>query len=104
MFGRTRLQRHRYSVSGVCVLTWFCINFVNCGFLISKWQGTASSWQGLGPAWPALGYATVIVHRWIWDTHACLNYAAVSALSLDHDFHEEENLGKIAVNLITIFF
>ena len=32
--------------------------FIDCGFLISKWQGTASSWQGLGPAWPALGYAT----------------------------------------------
>ena len=31
----------------------------NCGFLISKWQGTANSWQGLGPAWPALSYATV---------------------------------------------
>ena len=25
-------------------------------------------------------------------------------VSLDHDYHEEEKLGKIAVNLITIFF
>ena len=35
--------------------------------------------------------------------HADL-FAAVSAISLDHDFHEEEKLDKIAVNLITIFF
>ena len=32
-------------------------------------------------------------------------YSAVSALSLDHDFHAKEvKLGKIAVNLITIFY
>ena len=34
--------------------------------------------------------------------HRCA--APVSALFLDHDFHEEEKLGKIAVILITIFF
>ena len=28
----------------------------------------------------------------------------ISALSLNHDFHEEEKLGKMAVNFITIFF
>ena len=33
--------------------------YIDCGFLMSKWQGTASSWQGLGPDWPALGYTTV---------------------------------------------
>ena len=32
--------------------------FIDCGFLISKWQGTASSWQGLGPARLTVGYAT----------------------------------------------
>ena len=47
-----------YSVRGVCVLTLFIID---CGFLISKWQGTASSWQALGPAWPALSYVTGIL-------------------------------------------
>ena len=36
--------------------------------------------------------------------YACLCYAAVSALSLGHEFHEEEKLGKIVINLIIIFF
>ena len=36
--------------------------------------------------------------------YADLTYVAISALSLHHDFHEEEKLGKFAVNLITIFF
>ena len=31
-------------------------------------------------------------------------YADVSALSLDHDFHKEEKLGKIAVSLLTSSF
>ena len=38
----------------------------------------------------------------VGGSYVCWFYAAVCALSLDHDFHEK--LGKIAVNLITIFF
>ena len=42
-----------------CLRTYLVLyKFIDCGVLISKWQGTASSWQSLGPAWPALGYAT----------------------------------------------
>ena len=37
-------------------------------------------------------------------TYAWWCYAAVSALPMDHDFHQEEKLGKSAVNLIIIFF
>ena len=33
-----------------------------------------------------------------------LLYLVLSTLSLDHAFHEEERLGKIAINLITILF
>ena len=39
----------------------YCDRLIDCGFLISKWQGTASSSQGLGPAWPALSYATGVM-------------------------------------------
>ena len=35
--------------------------------------------------------------------HADLMLVYVST-SLDHDFHEEEKLGKISVSLITIFY
>ena len=56
-----------------CSLTYLVLyKFIDSGFLISKWQGTASSWQGLGPAWPALGYATAsqkcLTHGYIWSS------------------------------------
>ena len=35
--------------------------FIDCGFLISKWQGTASSWQGLALPGPPLAMPLLIL-------------------------------------------
>ena len=57
--GKAKLRHQRYSVSGVIAcLLYLLYKFIDCGFLISKWQGTASSWQALGPVWPTVSYAT----------------------------------------------
>ena len=57
----TKLQRHHYSVSGVRVFS-LLYKFIDCGFLISKWQGTASSWQGLVPG-PPLATPLIIINN-----------------------------------------
>ena len=59
IYNKDKPWHHHYIVSSICVLSLF-MNFemIDCVFLISKWQGTASSWQSLGPAWLALGNST----------------------------------------------